>query len=260
MESSSHSILSPQQISTLARSYDTLAYLPALSSLLSKFSEGVDFSAYPKRKLHECINNILIEQHQGEMAFKYQLFRRASRQNLVAAFEIRVHHSRMDFLTVNGVSHGYEIKSGLDNLAKLSRQAKDYASSFDFNTVVVDTKHKDNALKILPASFGVMCIDAKHRRRIYRMAARNATIDPRMQLSLLTQIEKKKHFAGTVAADRILTIYNDRQVNRIFKQALKERYRSRWEFVVKHSAYILPIDLQFFFNRNIEPDIIYQLG
>jgi len=199
-----------------------------------------------------------MEHHSGETGFKYHLFRRAAQQNLVAAFEIRLLNSRMDFLTVNCVSHGYEIKSALDNLEKLPRQAADYELSFDFNTVVVDKRHKDKALAMLPTSFGVIGLGSgKQRKIIYRRPTRNTAIDPRIQLSLLTKKEKQKRF-GTTEPDNILATYTDMQVNSLFKQTLKDRYRSRWDFMVKHSESILPVDLQFFFNRNIDPGIIYQ--
>lgn len=251
-------ILSKEQVNFLAKNYNPLDYTPTLQKLLSSACEGTDFTTFTKIKLHETLNEILLKQRLGEPSLKYELFRRAANQKLVAAFEIRVGNSRADFLTVNGVSTSFEIKSSLDNLDKLSKQAADYLLAFEYNYVVIDKKHLDRAEKILPASFGIWSFKSG-RKTQHRKASINNQIDPLVQLSLLTKKEIIKAF-NTCTASEIIKKFADKEINTAFKQALKDRYRKRWEFIVTKKNEIMPIDLQFFFNTNVLPEYIYQYG
>ena len=251
--------LNKEQISRLAKQYDALGYSSALRSLLATTFANMDFSGYSKMMLHQHLNDVLLAQYSGEAALKYQLFKRASSQKLVAAFEMRVQSSRVDFLTVNGVSTSYEIKSSLDNLDKLAKQAADYLQAFEFNYVVVDHCHLYKAMKIVPDSFGVLSFTA-NRKTIHRTASPNTVIDPRIQLNMLTKKELAKAFPGQSTISEICNRFSNEGINNNFKEILKERYRNRWNFLVQNKDEILPVDLQFFFNCNIHPDLIYRYG
>ncbi len=252
-------LLSKERITYLAKHYDTLDYAPSLRSLLTTAFVNMDFSCHSKMMLHQYLNDILLSQYSGEAALKYQLFKRAAKQNLVAAFEMRVQSSRVDFLTVNGVSTSYEIKSSLDNLDKLAKQAADYLQAFEFNYVVVDNRHLLNAIKMLPDSFGVLSFTA-NKKTIHRIASPNTVIDSCIQLNMLTKKELLKAFPGRSVVSEICNRFSNEVINSNFKETLKARYRNRWNFLVQNKDEILPIDLQFFFNRNIQPELIYQYG
>lgn len=252
-------LLSKEQITHLAKHYDALDYTPSLRSLLATAFGHMDFSGHSKMMLHQHLNDILLSQYSGEAALKYQLFKRASTKKLVAAFEIKVQNSRVDFLTVNGISTSYEIKSSLDNLDKLAKQATDYLQAFEYNYVVVDNRHLVKAVKMVPVSFGVLSF-TRNRKTIHRIASPNHSIDPRVQLSMLTKKEVGKAFPSAANIDAICNHFSDASINNAFKEALKTRYRTRWNFLVQNKNEILPVDLQFFFNRNIQPSLIYQYG
>ena len=112
---------------------------------------------------------------------------------------------------------------------------------------------------MLPRSFGILRF-ADGERIIERRSDLNTEIDPDAQLSMLTKRELACVFRGLNERKEIRNRFMDDTINEQFKQALKMRYRNRWNFLVTHRNDILPIDLQFFFNRNIEPAIIYGHG
>lgn len=94
-------------------------------------------------------------------------FRASLKQNLFAqhreqpdtAFldelELRQGETRVDVAVVNGLLHGYEIKSARDNLSRLPQQVLSYGLVLDKATLVVAERHLAPALEILPHWWGV---------------------------------------------------------------------------------------------------------
>lgn len=76
--------------------------------------------------------------------------------------ELGVHHgnARVDIAVVNGIMHGYEIKSDLDTLLRLPEQIEVYNSVFDKMTLVVGKSHLYEAIKIIPDWWGVVVAKA----------------------------------------------------------------------------------------------------
>jgi hypothetical protein len=255
-----HTIKLPRpQVRYLAKNYCTLEYSQALRLLLQQVFSDVDFSGFSKIMLHQYLNDSLLTNYPGEMSLKYELFRRVARRKLVAAFETKVQDSRVDFLTVNGVSTSFEIKSELDNLDKLRKQANSYLKVFEYNNVVIDPRHKKNAMEMLPVPYGILYFK-NGRWLVGRKASPNTGIDPSSQLNMLTKKELGKAFNGLTERNEIICRFSNQTINEQFKEVLKSRYRNRWNFLVQYQDTILPIDLQFFFNRNIDPAIIYNYG
>lgn len=71
--------------------------------------------------------------------------------------ELGVSHgtARIDLAVINGVMHGYEIKSDRDTLDRLPEQMKEYNDVFDKMTLVVGKKHLYHAINIIPEWWGV---------------------------------------------------------------------------------------------------------
>jgi len=72
--------------------------------------------------------------------------------------ELGVHHGngRVDIAVVNGVMHGYEIKSDLDTLQRLQEQIEIYNSVFDKMTIVVGKTHLFDVVRIIPEWWGII--------------------------------------------------------------------------------------------------------
>lgn len=76
--------------------------------------------------------------------------------------ELGVHHgnARVDIAVVNGIMHGYEIKSDLDTLLRLPEQIKVYNSVFNKMTLVVGKSHLYEAIKMVPDWWGIIVAKA----------------------------------------------------------------------------------------------------
>lgn len=63
--------------------------------------------------------------------------------------------SRIDVAVVNGILHGFEIKSDRDTLARLPEQMGIYNSVFDKVTLVVGSSHLIDAFRRIPEWWGI---------------------------------------------------------------------------------------------------------
>lgn len=89
--------------------------------------------------IRKALKNRLKEEHSGD-------------KKLRIVGELGIHHgiARVDLAVVNGIMHGYEIKSDLDTLKRLPEQMSVFNSVFDKMTLVVGKNHLHDAIKIIP--------------------------------------------------------------------------------------------------------------
>ncbi len=245
-------------VNSVAKRYNIFDYYPNLLSILQEVYPDYDLTTLTKYQVHEKLNEVLMSNYRGECVIKYNLFERnRDNRDITGAFEVNVSDSRLDFLTIGQHSTSYEIKSGLDSLAKLQKQCSDYMKVFEYNYVVVDSCHLAKALPMLPECYGIWCINGTEWQKT-RDATLNANIDSASQISLLTKRELLRHFPLTLGIrDGIIQKYSPESINEGFKAALRQRYYERWNFIVGNHAAIFPIDIQFFFKHNISPDCVY---
>ena len=64
--------------------------------------------------------------------------------------------NRADVAALNGVSHGYEIKSDRDTLIRLPQQVQAYNAVFERATLVSSERHLASARKIIPKWWGIV--------------------------------------------------------------------------------------------------------
>jgi len=241
----------------LARSYNTLDYPDLLKKKLIAFFKYNSFDGYSKYELHQRINDVLFQNYEGEEILKYKLAKSFLRNQYIAAFEVRALNSRADFLVINGDTKCFEVKSKIDTLNRLKKQSQDYSDVFEFNSVVIDEKHLCLVEKIIPPYYGIWGFTGS-KKIIFREAQLSPFLNPASQLGLLTKKELNKHF-GNATIIEIVASYNNETINQRLKDALKLRYQKRWNFVKDNWDKILPMDLQFFFNTNVNPELIYNV-
>lgn len=95
-----------------------------------------------------------------------------------------------DVMVVTDKLTGYEIKSDVDNYARLEEQIKSYNSFFDENYIVVSLKHQSSASDKIPYEWGIICIEDDNVT-VLRKARPNKKVLRRKQLSILWKLELK---------------------------------------------------------------------
>jgi len=95
---------------------------------------------------------------------------------------------RVDLAVVNGLLHGYEIKSDRDSLRRLVAQVDLYSKVLDRATLVVGERHLPEALEMVPAWWEILRIEPVSGLPLFktvRHGRRNPGQDPRSLVELL---------------------------------------------------------------------------
>lgn len=145
---------------------------------------------------------------------------------------------RIDLAVVNGLIHGYEIKSERDSLRRLASQVTMYSRVLDRATLVVATRHLAEALVIVPAWWGVLRFDLAAdniRFKIVRRGRTNPGRDSRSLVELLwldeaiALLESHKAARGVkgkprcVVWDRVCGTVTDDEIATVVRARLKAR-------------------------------------
>ncbi len=110
--------------------------------------------------------------------------------------EIRIYQEKSigssicDVMAVTDKLTGYEIKSDLDNYARLEDQARAYDWFFDENYLVVSHSHSRSAESKVPQHWGILCIE-NDNITVVRKAQKNRGVQRRSQLTVLWKLELK---------------------------------------------------------------------
>lgn len=145
---------------------------------------------------------------------------------------------RIDLAVVDGRLHGYEIKSDRDSLRRLDGQVDLYGKVLDRATLVVGARHLVEALRLLPAWWGVLRVypTARGARLVLiRSGRRNPQRDARSLVELLWLDEARamlarrdgaRGFRGwprRVVWDRVCEYYQVDEIAAAVRQSLKAR-------------------------------------
>lgn len=250
------SLVAKVDYGALARSYSPLLYIAELRSVIATFFPDISLTTKSKHELHQLVNDVLFESYHGEEVLKYKLANLYKSEDYKAAFEVKVNQSRADFLVINGDTKCFEIKSKFDTLKRLEKQSTDYSKVFEFNHILIDEKHLDTALDIIPDYYGIWIFRGQERE-VVRSAKYSPNICSLSQISMLTKKERLSYFE-TQDSRYILNNFKWEEINDEFKKALKQRYSKRWDFLIRNWDEIVPVDLHFFYNTNIKPIILYK--
>jgi len=96
--------------------------------------------------------------HQLRQALKWKVLARHMKDpNTRIVEELGLRHgvARIDIAVVNGLIHGYELKSDKDNLKRLPHQIAIYNSVLDKVTLVVGRRHRAQAVELVPDWWGI---------------------------------------------------------------------------------------------------------
>lgn len=80
--------------------------------------------------------------------------------------------SRVDIAVVNGIIHGYEIKSDVDTLNRLPRQISYYDKLFQRMTIVSTGKYYEQIMQMVPSWWGIKIVSKDNLRLITKRKGR----------------------------------------------------------------------------------------
>ncbi len=86
--------------------------------------------------------------------------------------------ARVDVAVVNGLLHGYELKSDSDSLGRLARQAVVYGSVLDRVTLVVGQRHAEAATRMIPDWWGLQVAEMGPRGGVLFSSVRRTRNNP----------------------------------------------------------------------------------
>lgn len=95
---------------------------------------------------------------------------------------------RVDLAVVNGILHGYEIKSDRDSLRRLPVQIQFYSRIFDKVTIVSGDRHLSEVVATVPCWWGISKLHSVRNSpelRTVRRCRSNPSRDPRALVELL---------------------------------------------------------------------------
>lgn len=97
-----------------------------------------------------------------------------SKLRIIEELGVRHGTTRIDIAVVNGIMHGYEIKSDRDTLERLPEQINEFNAVFDKLTLVVGKRHLYDAINLIPDWWGVMVAKINENNEVVFHAIREA--------------------------------------------------------------------------------------
>jgi len=145
---------------------------------------------------------------------------------------------RIDLAVVNGLFHGYEIKSDRDNLRRFDGQVDLYSRVLDRATLVVGARHLTETLSVVPAWWGVLLAVSGPKGPRFKSVRRNG-INPQMNprslvellwledaIALLTQRDAARGVRGKprrMVWDRVCEVFEVSEISAAVRSELKVR-------------------------------------
>lgn len=120
---------------------------------------------------------------------------RGSATGILHELKIPRPSARIDLAVVNGKMVGFEIKSDIDSLARLNRQAAAFEQVFDRVCMVTTEKHLSHAMGKIPSWWGVVVPSRRGNKVVFkpvRSMRRNPTQNNSALLYALTRAELVK--------------------------------------------------------------------
>lgn len=115
-----------------------------------------------------ALRNILnkdLEEYRSESGRPAELFEE---------FGVRHGAARIDIAVIDGVMHGYEIKSDRDTLERLPEQMNEFNAVFDKLSLVVGKRHLYDAINIVPDWWGIIVAKIGANHEIFFQTIREA--------------------------------------------------------------------------------------
>ncbi len=250
--------------------YDTEDYRwDQIAYLLAKTPESDLHVLRELMTSNQFVNESIMNFYPCERVVKYYLIKHLMPLcNHIVAFEMCIGNSRIDVCRVNGHSYAYEIKTEYDTFDRLETQMQDYIDTFEKVYIVVPKEKADEVSAYIPPSCGILAYRKRKDELVFsyrRKAILNECNMPKVINSLSSadlQVLLRSIDTVSIPFTKQQRIELALQIKpsvfwNAYKELLKSRYASKWNFVVSHFDKILPIDIQNFFTTTIDPSLTY---
>lgn len=221
---------------------------------------------------HKIVNDFIMNFYPNERVIKYNFIKKyLGIKDEVTFFEMNVNKSRVDLGRVNGKSLAYEIKTELDTVYRLEKQINDYMKVFEYVNIITHKTHTKKIIDLVPQICGIIEYrfnEGNCSFRTLRKAKKNNEIEAKVQIDNLSSEDLRRLLVSSgyknppntreERENLIYTHFKEKEINELFKIAIKNRFGRKWQFLCDNIGKILPIDIQsFFHDAPINPDVIY---
>ncbi|GAB3790654.1 hypothetical protein GCM10028868_03630 [Virgibacillus kimchii] len=126
--------------------------------------------------------------------------------------------SRVDVAVVNGMIHGYEIKSDFDTLDRLPRQITYYNKLFERMTIVTSRKYYRQICDLVPKWWGIKIISHDGTRLIERRRGRKQSNQDKDSLLRLLWKKDLEDFIDVIGYPKRMKKLKKHQLLEIFSE------------------------------------------
>jgi len=221
------------------------------------------------KNIRDTYNKEILKGFLNESVIKASFIERYSFKqtpsSTVTVFELNTGSSRADICMLNGKSMVFEIKTEYDSFVRLDGQLSDYKKAYEYLNLVIPKSKLDDAVKVIDDTVGIIIYFTLNNRVIFetfREPIFNTNFDSKFQLNQLTKkqlqvITNDNQLSKDEMIRTITHMYSKGEINRLYIDLMKEKYRDRWVYLYENKNRIKPLDYQWFFKYNISIEAVY---
>lgn len=164
---------------------------------------------------------------------------------IIPEFSLVNESARIDIAVVNGILHGYELKSDKDTLLRLNNQKEAYNTVFDEITLVVGKNHLISSIYCIPDWWGITVAKVDKRNVLYFLKIRESKPNPQQNLRAMINLLWKEEIivkllqlgiskgvankSKQYISDLLVNSLNPEDIKSYVRQSLKDRFfNSDW--------------------------------
>lgn len=130
---------------------------------------------------------------------------------IIDEFDLCSGLSRIDIAVVNGVIHGYEIKSEEDTLNRLPNQINYYNKSLEKISIITNKSHLKRIRELVPNWWGVLTVKNDDKKNVVT-EIRKAKSNPQLDANSLLQILWKDELISIIDKHKIeASVYSNKR-------------------------------------------------
>lgn len=141
---------------------------------------------------------------------------------IIEEFSVCDGAARVDLAAVNGIMHGFEIKSDIDSLKRLPHQIEFYGSVFNQMTLVVGATHLYHAFHIIPEWWGVLVARIDKSGKVSFNEIRRPQTNKFIQANSVVKLLWKEEAIGVLEGMGFTRGYKSKNREQICKKITEE--------------------------------------